>query len=45
MKGGSLIDDKRLQMTRYRKKVDNLSVLLNFEDLVLPEKVRIGYMI
>lgn len=32
-------------MTRYRKKVDNLSVLLKFEDLVLTEKVRIGYMI
>ena len=31
-------------ITRERKKVDSLSVLLNFEDLVLPGKLRIGYM-
>lgn len=42
LKVGSLIEAKH-QMTQEREKVDSLSVLLNFEDPELTEKVRIGY--
>ena len=42
--GGNVSRVKRLQKTINGERVDSMSVLLEFQDLVLPEKVKIGCM-
>lgn len=42
--GGEVSRIKRLQKTMNGERIDSLSVLLEFQDSVLPERVKIGYM-
>ncbi len=42
--GGEVRKIKRLQKTMNGERVDSLSILLEFQDSVLPERVKIGYM-
>lgn len=44
IKGGTVLSVKRLQATRNGEKMDSPSVLLEFKEQVLPERVMIGYM-
>lgn len=44
IKGGTVLSVKRLQATRNGEKMDSTSVLLEFKEQVLPERVMIGYM-
>lgn len=44
MKGGKIIGIKRLQARRAGERVDSLSVLLDFEERVLPDSVPVGYL-
>lgn len=42
--GGEVSRIKSLQKTMHGERIDSLSVLLEFQDSVLPERVAIGYM-
>lgn len=44
LEGGKVGEVRRLQMNRDGSRVDSLSVMLKFEEEVLPERVRIGYI-
>lgn len=44
MKGGTIVSVKRLQANRNGERVDSTSVLLEFQESVLPERVMVGYM-
>lgn len=44
IKGGTVLSMKRLQAKRGGEKVDSTSVLLEFKEQMLPERVMIGYM-
>ncbi|XP_035989752.1 uncharacterized protein LOC118561624 isoform X2 [Fundulus heteroclitus] len=44
MKGGEIIGIKRLQAFRNGEKMDSTSILLDFKDKILPDKVMVGYM-
>lgn len=41
--GGEVSKIKRLQKTMNGERVDSLSIILEFQDSVLPERVKIGY--
>lgn len=43
-KGGTVLNAKRLQATRDGEKRDSMSVLLEFKETVLPERIMVGYM-
>lgn len=44
IKGGKVIGIKRLQAKREGVRVDSLSVLLDFQEKVLPENVKVGFL-
>ncbi len=44
IRGGKVIEIKRLQTRKGGERVDSLSILLVFQERVLPDKVRVGYM-
>lgn len=44
MKGGKVTDIKRLEAFRDGRKVESKSVMIQFDEEVLPQKVMVGYM-
>lgn len=44
IKGGTVVSMRRLQAKRNGERVDSTSVLLEFKEAVLPERVMVGYM-
>lgn len=44
IEGGKVVDAKRLKITRNGERCDSFSVMLKFEEQILPKKVYIGFM-
>lgn len=44
VKGGKVIGAKRLQYVKNKEKLDSLSVMLQFDEERMPERVKIGYV-